>query len=106
MKLFDKLKALGKNIGSYAVSVYNGYEKALNTYTEQLEAENRLAKLSSYRFVEAFCPIAKELSERTENTYIQVLSDAGSMFLKGDNEADVLDYYIRCLETERKNKSL
>lgn len=106
MKLIAKIKSCCADIGKLSVAAYKGYESAIHDLSRRCEAENRLASISSYRFVNAFNQTANAISaaRRDPNieTYLSLCAQAGEMLCAGVEEADVLWYFDLLLKKEMK----
>lgn len=110
MKLTEQLKNIGALIGSAGTQFYKQFTETLNDYNEIMSAENMLASVSSFDFVCAFRPIAKQLAAGELHTpyrvnYFLLCSEAAEMFGMGAEQADVLWYFNSILINQRNENT-
>ena len=85
------LKELGKN-KNFIAMVRLHTEMDLRKFTEVLEAENTLAAVSGYEYVQVLRPVLKELCIGG-GSYISYLHETTMLILSGAEPGDVLSSY-------------
>lgn len=70
----------------------------LEQQSQKAEAENRLASVSSWKFVRCFEPVAKEICEWSTKQYCDLCEEARERLLSGEEVADVLRFFDVKLE--------
>lgn len=89
MKTSEKISKISSVIK--CVPHYIG--KHLSNLTYVLDAENELAKYTSYDFLFVLKPVLKELSSWTSRPYIGYLNEAIDMILQGNGEYYTLEHF-------------
>lgn len=105
MKLSDKLKKLGTQMGTSAICAVKELDRAINACAERHEATARLMNLAGVGFTRDFQFTADQIcycriTDNTE-TYISLVDEAIEMLASGCHQADVLAYFEKVLMKEK-----
>ena len=85
-----------KEVCEFVKYMHNSYLQKIDSWCEIANIENDVRKLSSRTFLDAFKPVAHEISEITGIPYLDYLNKAKEMLLQGVGIQDTM-YYFDCI---------
>lgn len=82
-----------KELCEFAKNMHNSFFQQIYSWSEVVSIENDVRKLSNSTFIDAFKPVAHEISEITGIPYLTYLNKAKEMLLQGVGMQDTMYYF-------------